>query len=79
MCFLESRARELTAYKAFAIMVHTQFDSSICVFPADSTGEYLSRSLRQFLSEQGTLFVWVSFFLSKVLFLFGSIDDWFRC
>jgi hypothetical protein len=45
----------LTAYHAFATMVHTQFDSSIRVFCVDSVIEYLSHSLRHFLSEQDTL------------------------
>jgi hypothetical protein len=49
--FLESRAQVLTAYQAFAAMVHTQFDSSIHVFRANSADEYLSRSLHQFFSE----------------------------
>jgi hypothetical protein len=40
--FLESRAQVLTAYQAFAVMVNTQFDSSIHVFRADSASEYLS-------------------------------------
>jgi hypothetical protein len=53
--FMESRAQVLTAYQAFAVMVCTQFDSSIRVFRVDSVGEYLSCSLHQFLSEQGTL------------------------
>jgi hypothetical protein len=49
--FLESRAQVLTAYQAFAAMVHTQFDSSIRVFRANSADKYLSRSLHQFFSE----------------------------
>jgi hypothetical protein len=53
--FLESQAQVLTTYQAFAAMVCTQFDSSIRVFCADSASEYLSRSLRRFLSKQGTL------------------------
>jgi hypothetical protein len=52
---LKTRAQVLTAYWSFATMVRTQYDSSIRVFCADSTGEYLSRSLCQFLPEQGTL------------------------
>jgi hypothetical protein len=52
--FMESRAQVLTAYQAFVVMVHTQFDSYIRVFHTDSVGEYLSRSLHQFLSEQAT-------------------------
>jgi hypothetical protein len=53
--FLESQARVFTAYQPFVAMVHTQFDSSIHVFRADSVSEYLSCSLHQFLFEQGTL------------------------
>jgi hypothetical protein len=36
-------------------MIHTHFDTSICVFHADSTGEYLFDALHQVLAEQGTL------------------------
>jgi hypothetical protein len=53
--FLEIRAQVLTAYQAFSTMVRTQYDSSIRVFHADSTGEYLSHSLCHFLSKQDTL------------------------
>jgi hypothetical protein len=53
--FLETRAQVLTAYQTFATMVCTQHDSAIHIFRADSGGEYLSHSLRHFLSEQGTL------------------------
>jgi hypothetical protein len=38
--FLESQV-VLTAYYAFAMMVHTQYDTSIHVFHADFAGEYL--------------------------------------
>jgi hypothetical protein len=54
--FLETRAQLLTAYQTFATMVRTQYDSAICIFHANSGGEYLSRSLRRF-------------FLRKALFL----------
>jgi hypothetical protein len=53
--FLETQAQMLTAYQTFATMVHTKYDSSIHVFRVDSAGECLSRSLRHFLSKQGTL------------------------
>jgi hypothetical protein len=45
----------LTAYQTFPTMVRTKYDSAIHIFRADSGGEYLSHSLRHFLSEQGTL------------------------
>jgi hypothetical protein len=53
--FLDSHAQVLTTYQDFSAMVHTHFDSPIHVFQADSAGEYLSRALRWFLAENGTL------------------------
>jgi hypothetical protein len=53
--FLDSRAQVLTAYQNFAATVRTQFDSLIRVLRANSANEYLSRALRLFLAEQGTL------------------------
>ena len=53
--FMKNRSEALSIYKKFATMIHTQFDTSIRVFHANSAGEYLSGALRQFLSEQDTL------------------------
>jgi hypothetical protein len=48
-------SKALSIYKTIFAMVHTHFDTSICVFRADCTCEYLSAALCQVLFEQGTL------------------------
>jgi hypothetical protein len=52
---MKHRSDALSIYKTFSAMIHTHFDTSIRVFHADSTGEYLTDALRQVLAEQGTL------------------------
>jgi hypothetical protein len=55
--FMKHRSEALSIYnyKTFSAMIHTYFDTSICVFHADSAGVYLSDVLRQVLAEQSTL------------------------
>jgi hypothetical protein len=53
--FMKHHSEALSIYKKISTMIHTHFDTSIHVFCADSTGEYLSDALRQVLVEQGTL------------------------
>ena len=53
---MKHRSEALSIYKTFSAMVRTHFDTSIRIFRADSTGEYLSDAL-------------VRFFLSKALLL----------
>jgi transposase InsO family protein len=53
--FMSSRSEVLSICKKFVVMVRTQFFTPIRVFHADSAGEYISRSLRAFLAEEGTL------------------------
>jgi hypothetical protein len=53
--FMKHRSEALSIYKNFSAMIHTHFDTSIQVFHADSTGEYLSGALHQVLAKQGTL------------------------
>lgn len=53
--FMKHRSQLISIYKAFASMIHTQFQSSIRIFRSDSGGEYLSNVFRQFLSDEGTL------------------------
>jgi hypothetical protein len=53
--FLDSHTQVLTSYQNFVVVVRTQFDSLILVFRGDSAGEYLSRALCLFLTDQDTL------------------------
>jgi transposase InsO family protein len=53
--FMKHRSETLSIYKNFSAMIRTHFDTSIYVFHADSTDEYLSNALRQVLAKQGTL------------------------
>jgi hypothetical protein len=53
--FMKHCIEALSIYKTFSTMIRTHFDTSICVFCANSTGEYLSNALRPVLAEQGTL------------------------
>jgi hypothetical protein len=52
---MKHRSEALSIYKNFSAMIRTHFDTSICVFRADSVGEYISNALRQMLAEQDTL------------------------
>ena len=52
---MSSRSEVLSIYKHFASMVHTQFSTPIRLIRAYSAGEYISKMLRGFLVEQGTL------------------------
>jgi hypothetical protein len=49
--FMKHRSEALSIYKNFFAMIPTHFNTSIRVFRADSTGEYLSDALRQVLAE----------------------------
>jgi hypothetical protein len=49
--FTKHHSEALSIYKNFSAMIHTHFDTTICVFRADSAGEYLSNTLRQVLAE----------------------------
>jgi hypothetical protein len=49
---MKHHSEALSIYKNFFAMIHTHFDTSIHVFCAGSTWEYLSDALRQVLVEQ---------------------------
>jgi hypothetical protein len=55
ICFMKHRSEALSIYKTFSAIIHTHFDTSIHVFPANSAGEYPSVALHQVLVEHGTL------------------------
>jgi hypothetical protein len=52
---MKHHSEALSMYKTFSAIICTHFDTSICVFHADSVGEYLFDALRHVLAEQGTL------------------------
>jgi hypothetical protein len=52
---MKHRSEALSIYNTFFDMIRTHFDTTICVFHANSVGEYLSDALRRVLAEQGTL------------------------
>jgi hypothetical protein len=52
---MKHHSETLSIYKNFSAMIHTHFDTYICIFHADSIGQYLSVALCQVLIEQGTL------------------------
>jgi hypothetical protein len=47
---MKHHSEVLAIYQTFFAMVHTQFDTPIRVFRANSAGEYFSDALCQFLS-----------------------------
>jgi hypothetical protein len=53
--FMKHHSEALSIYNNFFAMIHTHFDTSICVFHLDSIGEYLFDALCQALAEHGTL------------------------
>jgi hypothetical protein len=52
---MKHHSEALSIYKNFSAMIRIHFDTSIRVFHADSTGEYLSDALRHVLDESGPL------------------------
>jgi hypothetical protein len=52
---MKHHSEALSIYKNFSGMIRTHFDTSLLVFHADSTGEYLSDALHQVLPEEDPL------------------------
>jgi transposase InsO family protein len=52
---MSSRSEVLSIYKRFAAMVLTQFSTHICLFRANSVGEYISKHLHSILAEHDSL------------------------
>jgi hypothetical protein len=49
--FMKHRSEALSIYKNFSVIIHTHFDTSICLFRVDSAGEYLSDALHRVPAE----------------------------
>jgi hypothetical protein len=69
--FMKHRSEALSIYNTFFDMIHTHFDTTICVFHANSIGEYLSDALRWVLAEQ---VLYLSFLILVVMLRMGLLS-----
>jgi len=53
---LKSKSEVFSCFKSFHAMVCTQFDSNIKILRSDNGTEYIDKSFRAFLDENGILF-----------------------
>ena len=56
MYLLKSKSEVFTCFKSFHAMVRTQFDSNIKILHSDNGTEYIDKSFRAFLDDNGILF-----------------------
>jgi hypothetical protein len=68
---MKHRSEALSIYNTFFDMIHTHFDTTICVFHANSIGEYLSDALRWVLAEQ---VLYLSFLILVVMLRMGLLS-----
>jgi hypothetical protein len=68
---MKHRSEALSIYNTFFDMIRTHFDTTICVFHANSVGEYLSDALRRVLAEQ---VLYLSFLILVVMLRMGLLS-----